>query len=212
LKIIKNDIKISGYNNVLEKVKIKDKNVAKYNRSNSILVLFINEKLITSENYLSNKNVNNESKNPINSKTNIKPKGNQNRESKETSKDNRAKSSGKMKINNDDNSNRYGNIGSVTPAIKNMLLVLIDSEKIKKKTNFLLNVNNNKLDKYYLLNLEWLLYYSSISEFSDISNWDTSKDINMLNLYAGCSLISELPDISKRDDSKVTSLDSIFCK
>ena len=211
MKIIKKDIKISGYNNVLEKVKIKDKNVAKYNRSNSILVLFINEKLITSENYLSNKNVNNESKNPINSKTNIKPKGNQNRESKETLKDNRTKSSGKMKINNDDNSNRYGNIGSVTPAIKNMLLVLIDSEKIKKKTYLLLNVNNNKLDKYYLLDL-WLLCYLSISEFSDISNWGTSKAINMLNLYAGCSLISELPDISKWDDSKVTSLDSIFCK
>ena len=49
LKTIKNDIKISGYKNALKKVKIKEKNVATYNSNNSILVLFINEKLITSE-------------------------------------------------------------------------------------------------------------------------------------------------------------------
>jgi len=88
LKTIKNDIKISGYNNILNKVKKKEKNVAIYNNNNSIIVLFINEKLITPQNYPSNKNANNEHKNPINLKT---TKGNQNLISKENSKHNRQK-------------------------------------------------------------------------------------------------------------------------
>ena len=178
LKTIKNDIKISGYKNALKKVKIKEKNVATYNSNNSILVLFINEKLITSENNPSTKNVNNETFNPINPKTNIKPKGNQNLISKETSKHDRTKSSEKLKINNGNNSNRYGSIGSATPhedkklssTTKNMLLVLIDSEKIKKKTNFPLSANNNKLNKYYLLNLEWFLYYIKFYNLDNLYN------------------------------------------
>ena len=176
LKTIKNDIKISGYNNVLKKVKIKDKNIATYNNNNSILVLFINEKLITEEYIPSNKNTNNGSINPINPKTNIKPKGNQNQVSKETSKDNRTKSSEKVKINNGGNSNRYR---SVTPhedkklssTTENILLALIDLEKIKKKTNLPLNANNNnKLDKYYLLNLDWFLYYIKLYNLDNLYN------------------------------------------
>jgi len=55
LKQILNDIRIYGYNNVLKKIKIKEKNVATYNYNNSVLVLFINESLITTDNnYLDN--------------------------------------------------------------------------------------------------------------------------------------------------------------
>ena len=60
LKTIKNDIKASGYNNVLNKVKIKEKNIATYNNNNSILVLFTSKELKTEENYSSNKKDNNE--------------------------------------------------------------------------------------------------------------------------------------------------------
>jgi len=178
LETIKNDIKISGYNNILNKVKIKEKNAAIYNNNNSIIDLFINEKLITPENYPSNKNANNEHKNPINPKTNIKPKVNQNQVSKETSKHNRTKSFEKVEINNGGNSNRYGSIGNVTShediklssTTKNVLLVLIDSEKIKKKINLSLNANNNKLNKYYLLNLEWFLYYIKFYNLDNLYN------------------------------------------
>ncbi len=54
LEQILKDIRIYGYNNVLNKIKIKEKNVATYNYNNSILVLLINENLISTENYLDN--------------------------------------------------------------------------------------------------------------------------------------------------------------
>ena len=165
LNTILNEIRILGYNNVLKKIKIKEKNVATYNNNNSILVLFINEKLITAENYSSNKKNNNQTKNPINPNTQIKPKGNQKPESKENRK---------MKLNNVD---RFGSIGSETQKkeelnipTKNMILAMIDSEKIKIKSNFSLNANNNKFNKYYLLNLEWFLTYKNLYNLNNLYN------------------------------------------
>ena len=155
MKTIWKDFHIFGNNSVLKKEKIKEKKIATYNNNNCILVLFINEKLITPENYPTNKNNNNESKNPFNGKTQIKLKGNQNLELKKISKNNRQKSSEKMNLNN---AERYESIENVTQkdeklnnSIKNMILVLIDSDKIKKKTNLPLKANSNKFNKYYLL-------------------------------------------------------------
>ena len=106
LKIIKNDIKILGYNNVLKKVKIIEKNVATYNNNNSILVLFINDKF---EIYLDN-------------------------------------------------------------SIKNMVLALFDSEKLKKKIKLPLNSINNKFNRYYLLNLDWFLSYINYYNLNNLYN------------------------------------------
>jgi hypothetical protein len=175
LKTIKNDIKISGYSNVLKKVKIKEKNVATYNNNdNSILVLFINEKLISAENYSINKNVNNGSINLMNLNTYINPKGNQNQVLGKISKESRHKSSEKVKIINE---GRYGSVQNVAPeeeklnkSTKNMLLALIDLEKIKKKTSLPLNANNNKLNKYYLLNFEWFLSYIKLYNLNELYN------------------------------------------
>jgi len=175
LKTILKDIKILGYKNVLKKVKIIENNVATYNtNNNSILVLFINVKLITPENYSINKNTNKESQNPMNLNNQFTSKGNQNQELKKISKESRPKSFGNVIINNFD---KFGNIGSVTPgdeklniSTKNMILALIDSEKIKKKTNSTMNANNNSFNKYYMLNLEWLCSYNNLYKLNELYN------------------------------------------
>jgi len=51
-----------------------------------------------------------------------------------------------------------------------MILALIDSEKIKKKTNLPLNANNNHFNKYYMLNLEWLLSYNNFYNLNNLYN------------------------------------------
>jgi hypothetical protein len=136
------------------------------------MVLFINENLITKDNYSSNKTYNNKCKIPIKQKTEIKLKGYQKQESRVI----RRHIFGNLKMNNTDNSDINGSIGNVAPdedqklssITKNMILVLIDSEKIKKKTNLPLNANNNKFNKYYLLNLEWFLSYIKLYNLNEL--------------------------------------------
>ena len=171
LKTIKNDIKASGYNNVLNKVKIKEKNIATYNNNNSILVLFTSKELKTEENYSSNKKDNNEN---FNSKNTFKPKVIQKKNIKKISKESRSKTSGKLRLN------RAGNYKSIEASVsedeklnnsaKNMISALIDSEKVKKKTNLSLNANNNKFNKYYMLNSKWFFSYINLYNLNELYN------------------------------------------
>ena len=106
----------------------------------------------------------------------------QKQELNKIAKEFRPKNIGKMKINNTD---RYGSIGSVSPKkeelnipTKNMILALIDSEKVKKKTNLPLNANNNHFNKYYMLNLDWLLSYNNLEKI--VNNNYTSPNEKLI--------------------------------
>ena len=49
-----------------------------------------------------------------------------------------------------------------------------------------------------------------LSEISSINNWDTSKVLDMSNLFSNCTLLKTIPDISSWDTSNIKNISNLF--
>ena len=84
--------------------------------------------------------------------------------------------------------------------------------KIEKIKNF--NNNNKQLDLKWDTNIsainEIFANCSSLISLPDISKWDTSKVIDMNKIFYNCRNLSSLSDISEWDTNNATNMDGMF--
>ena len=123
---------------------------------------------------------------------------------------------------NSDNEKRRGNDQSFTiinseqyTKLTNVISILIDLEKIKKKMSLPLTQNNNPYEYYYLLNYEWFKKYIKLNNLTRIFNYLLNNNIvqdiiNKINSFNKKTITENIMSIINSDDLKNIKKDIIY--
>ena len=87
-----------------------------------------------------------------------------------------------------------------------------DYEELKEfKENKYLLSNEEKYDDLFLKNIEMKNPLKNLESGTDIINYFIKRKFNMNSLFAGCSSLRFLPNISKWNINEVTDICGLFC-
>ena len=82
-------------------------------------------------------------------------------------------------------------------------------DKINNITNNILEIKLKGIKN--ITNMSYMFAYcSSLNSLSDISKWNTSNVNNMSYMFSSCSSLNSLPDISKWNTSNVNNMSGMF--
>ena len=85
---------------------------------------------------------------------------------------------------------------------------MYETENIKFKQDKILKVKLKGVENITDIS-SMFLFCSTLISYSYI-NFDNSKIINKSNIFCGCELLENIPDISKWNTEKVTDINGIF--